>query len=343
MMRKFCILFLATSCLLTSCNVLTQKMTDEQIAEIKDAQNKALEAIDQASSTAVSMAETAISEATTQAIANASEDLNNTIKEAEKSIAASVGDEINKTISAEKAQTESKINGLRKLVYALFALSIVALLAAIGAIVLLFHRTSHESIVQEVLGAHRVKDMISAAVTDEVNLKTQSTARYSDLSNEVKRQITSPAMIQYLAKTLKIGSNNAAAKESLEDGQENHATPQGVKQAPAAEYEPKVELYARDSREMELRGVTYTYQPGKSIFKLTLSSATATLADIAICTEKPEVLQRIIQSDQDLIEPVCKIASKVNRPTDVKWTAGKAEKVGSDSWLVREQIIVELV
>lgn len=346
-MRRIYILFLAVACIFSSCDSLSKKIVGKEIDKIDEAKTEALGTIDEASSKAVLTAEMSISEATKEAIANVNQDLNNAIKEAEKSIASSVKTEITKTITEERTQTEKKIRDVYKVLLALLVVSVVALITAIVAIVFLSkqsHSTVNHSDIQ-----HMISCKIYNAIETEVKPKMQSFVRTDDLASEFKKLINKTDMRRYMAGDLQTPNNVASNKQNFFTGigqsqpSQECPTTQQVHQELIASHTQKVELFARDSREMVLTGATTNYQPGKSIFKLVLDSSESSIADIAICTDKPEVLQRIIQSDQDLIEPVCRIESTVNRPTDVKWTPGKAEKVSADTWKVIKQVIVNIV
>jgi len=351
-MKKFYILFLAASCILSSCNMLSKNMFEKEIAEINAAKNTALNDINAASAKAISTAENKISSATKESIASASEDLNSAIKEAEKSIAASVETEIKKTVAEDRQKTDQRIGEIAKTQFAVLILSLLALGASIASIIMLLRRTSREAILAEVLNSKRVKnlisDEISTSISKEVKPQVQYVTRSGNIDNEIKKALESPYWKNYISGMLQLRESPNSVKDNPHSGsqqnpenQESLAGQKSVEKPSIAPFVPKVELYARDTPDHEFRGVSSSYQPGKSIFKLILNSAESCTANIEICTDKPEVLQRIIQSDQDLIEPVCKIASKVNKPSDIKWTAGKAEKVDADTWKVCEQVIVE--
>ncbi len=351
-MKKFYILFIAASCILSSCNMLSKNMAEKEIAAIDTAKATALKEIGEASTKAISTAQNEISSATKESIASASEDLNSAIKEAEKSIASSVKEEIDKTISEDRKKTDQRISEIARIQFVVLILSLLALGASIVAIVMLRRRTSRDAIIYEVLDSKRVNNYISeeisSAISKEVKPQVQYAPRSGNVDNEIKKALESPYWKNYISEMLQLGKNSGSIKDNTGLGiqqdtpkTDNPSDPKNVEKPKITTYIPKVELYARDTNDYVLSGVSSSYLPGKSIFKLVLNSNESSTADIEICTDKPEVLQRIIQSDQDLIEPVCKIASKVNKPSDIKWTAGKAEKVDADTWKVCEQVIVE--
>lgn len=349
-MKKFYILLLAASCILSSCNMLSKNMAEKDIAEINEAKTNALNEIKEASTIAISTAENEISSATKKSIASASEDLNSSIKEAEKSIASSVVSEVNDKISADLAETQEKIREVSKIQFVILILSIIALGAAIVAIVLLLQRTSHNAIMTEVTDSKTFKNLMSTVDNLKGKPQVQTSSRSIDFEREVKKILATPEMKHYFDGLLTLRETNRAVKDDLtidtQQGQNKityQASSPNAPQPNTPTYVSKVELYARDSRNLELTDVTTFYQPGKSIFKLILNSSEAPTANIEICTDKQEVLQRILQSDQDLIEPVCKVVSKVSKPTNIKWTAGRAEQVEADTWKVCEQVVVEII
>lgn len=356
MMKRIYILFLAASCILSSCNMLSKNMAEKEKAQINAAKIDALNEIKNASTKAISTAENEISSATKESIASASEDLNSAIKEAEKSIASSVATEINKTVAEDKQKTDQRIREMAKLQFAVLILSLLALGASIASIVMLRRRTSRDTIIEEVLHSKRVKvfiEEISEGINSnrlkEIKTQVQSSTRSINVDSEIRKALESPYWKNYFSGLLKLRESPSGYKDNTissiqqnPDKTGNQAEQKSVERPSTATNVPKVELFARDTTSLELTGVSPSYQPGKSIFRLVLNSNEASTANIEICSDK-QVLQRIIQSDQELIEPVCKIVSKVNKPSDIKWTAGRAEKVDADTWKVCEQVIVELV
>lgn len=353
MMKKFYILFLAASCILSSCNMLSKNMAEKEIEQINTAKTDALNEIKEATTKAISIAENEISSATKESIASASEDLNSAINEAEKSIAT----EINKTVTEDKQKTDQRISEIAKLQFAVLILSLLALGASIASIVMLRRRTSRDAIIEEVLHSKRVNDLIAEISKDinsnclkEIKTQVQSSTRSINVDSEIRKALESPYWKNYFSGMLKLRESPSINKDNTTssiqqnpDKTESHAEHKSVEKPNTVINVPKVELFARDTPSLELTGVSSSYQPGKSIFRLVLNSSEAATANIEICSDKPQVLQRIIQSDQELIEPVCKIVSKVNKPSNIKWTPGRAEKVDADTWKVCEQVIVELI
>lgn len=244
---------------------------------------------------------------------------------------------------------------IAKLQFAVPILSLLALGASIASIVMLRRRTSRDAIIEEVLHSKRVRVFIEK-ISEEINsnslkeIKTQvqSSTRSINVDSEIRKALESPLWKNYFSGLLKLRESPSGYKDNTlssiqqkPDKTEGQAEQKSAEKPNTVANVPRVELFARDTPSLELTGVSSSYQPGKSIFKLVLNSNESSTANIEICSDKPEVLLRIIQSDQDLIEPVCKIASKVNKPSDIKWTAGKAEKVDADTWKVCEQVIVE--
>lgn len=353
MMKKIHILFLAALCILSSCNMLSKNMAEKEIAQINTAKTDALNEIKKATAKAISSAENEISSATKESIASASEDLNSAIKEAEKSIAT----EINKTVAEDKLKTDQRISEIAKLQFAVLIFSLLALGASIASIVMLRRRTSRDAIIEEVLDSERVEKLITKISEDinsnslkEIKTQIQSSTRSINIENEIKKVFESPYWKNYLSEMLELRESPCNYKDNanstIQQNQEKTVSlveQKSVEKPNTVTNVPKVELFARDTPSLELTGVSSSYQPGKSIFRLVLNSNEASTADIEICSDKPQVLQRIIQSDQELIEPVCKIVSKVSKPTNIKWEPGRAEKVDADTWKVCEQVIVEII
>lgn len=356
-MKKFCILLLAASCIFSSCTMLSKNMAEKEIEQINTAKTDALNEIKEATTKAISTAENEILSATKKSIASANEDLNSAIKEAEKSIASSGAAEINQIVAEDKQKTDQRISEIAKLQFAVLILSLLALGASIAAIVMLRRRTCRDAIIEEVLNSERVNKLINKISKEiysdnlkEIKIQGQSSICSINVDSEIRKALESPYWKKNISEMLKLRESPSYYKDNTisniqqnQDKAESPVEQNSVENPNSVTNVPNVELFARDTTSLELTGVSSSYQPGKSIFRLVLNSNEASTANIEICTDKPEVLPRILQSDQGLIEPVCEIVSKVNNPSSIKWTAGKAEKVDAETWKVCKQIIVELI
>ena len=233
----------------------------------------------------------------------------------------------------------------------------IALLIAIGVILLavvfviiLLRRTSRDSVVEIVGGSRRIERIIEETVRNQMGNDSRPQVRSSisraDIETEVRRYVDSPAFKQYL---VGLCSNCDRPSKAVQGTRPLEKSPINVK--PTAQPlsivpQPKIELFAKDSPNSTLTGVTSAYMQGKSIYKLLLNFQESSTAEITICADREEVKRRILKSSNDLLEPVCVVDRKCSNPEELSAIniikAGKAEKLSCDSWKVTEPIIVEL-
>lgn len=117
---------------------------------------------------------------------------------------------------------------------------------------------------------------------------------------------------------------------------------ENIKMEPATTAKPVYQIYAKESNSMILSSIQNTYQKGKSIYRLTMSEANASTAEVSICIEQEEVKQRILKFDSQYLEPICSVTRSSNEPSQVVIkTTGMAERVGEE-WKVIKPIIVEI-
>ena len=120
----------------------------------------------------------------------------------------------------------------------------------------------------------------------------------------------------------------------------NYAT-QSAPQIPVVPRETYT-IYARESSSMVLSSIQDSYQRGKSLYKLEMSSPNASTAEISVCVEQSDVKQRILKLDSQYLEPICSVSRLSSDPTDVIIKAtGTAERVGNE-WKVVKPIMVEM-
>lgn len=115
-----------------------------------------------------------------------------------------------------------------------------------------------------------------------------------------------------------------------------------IKMEPVTTAKPAYQIYAKESNSMILSSIQDTYQKGKSIYRLTMSEANASTAEVSVCIEQEEVKQRILKFDSQYLEPICSVTRSSNEPTQVLIkTTGTAERIGEE-WKVIRPIIVEI-
>lgn len=104
-----------------------------------------------------------------------------------------------------------------------------------------------------------------------------------------------------------------------------------------------IELYARDSSSQVLSEV-YTYHLiGKTLYKLTLDDQNATFAVLDVCTDKEDVVGRLLRFNDEDLEAICILKRLSLHPDKVNvLKKGRAERISSQEWKVIEKIELEL-
>ena len=334
-MKRIVIIALAAVCTLGSCDRFKEKDYSEEERKIAEAKDAALKSIEDKSCAAIIEAERAISTATAEAVKGAGEDIANAINEAKNEIQASVETSVNETITTRLKEFDKDISDANVLAAVAALIALIALVIAIVSLVLLYRRTSRDNIIETIRGSKRVESRINDLIEYHVKANpnpTPTPARLtinrSDIEAEIKKYLGSPAFKEMITG---LRSSEGGAKDVGLSDNKNVA--------------PKVEFFAKDSREMSVSGLTSSYVQGKSLYRLTLTSMDAQTAEISICDDKEDVKRRILKSSDDLLEPICRVERKKNNPEDLSTITtkpGKAEKISDDKWRVTEPIIVEL-
>ena len=348
-MKRIIIILLAAVCTITSCDNFKAKDYTEQEKRIEEAQNTALKAIDEASSSAIAAAEQAITTATAKAVEGAGEDISAVINDAKKEIQSAVESSVSESINTKLKAFNDDLGKANRFAAIAALIALGAILLSVVFFILMLRRTSHNSIVENVVKSRRVKRKTEEIIWDYTNAEARTQVKNgiskADVEAEVRKFLSSPSFKQII--TGLYPTQNALVNDDsgqrTDSGNASLDNTSGQTQAKAPV--TKVELYAKDSREMRLTGVSPVYQQGKSIYRLVLTSSDSQNAEISICVDKDEVKRRILKSSNDLLEPVCKVERQKSNPDDlttINAKSGKAEKVSGDIWRITEQITVEL-
>lgn len=348
-MKRSIIFFIVAVCALSSCDRFKAKDYTEEERKIEEAKNAALQSIQEARTAAISMAETAISTATAKAVEGAGEDITAAINDAKKEIQSAVETSVSESVETKLKAFESELGKANKFAAIASLIAIGAILLAVVFFIILLRRTSRDSVIEIVGGSRRIEHIIEETVRNQVGNESRPQVRSgiskADVEAEVRRYVGSPAFKQYL---FGVSANYDKPGTVVQGVQPSEGSSTNVKptvQSQPTAPQPKIELFAKDSPNSTLTGVTSTYMQGKSIYRLLLNSPEASIAEISICADREEVKRRILKSSNDLLEPVCVVDRKRSNPEElstINIKAGKAEKLSVDSWKVTEPIIVEL-
>lgn len=349
-MKRTIIFFIVAFCVLSSCDRFKAKDYAEKEKKIEAAKNAALKSIQDERTASIAIAKEAISTATAKAVESAGEDISGAINEAKKEIQSAVDTIVSKSVETKLKASESELGKANKFAAIALLIAIGVILLAVVFVIILLRRTSRDSVVEIVGGSRRIERIIEETVRNQMGNDSRPQVRSSisraDIETEVRRYVDSPAFKQYL---VGLCSNCDRPSKAVQGTRPLEKSPINVK--PTAQPlsivpQPKIELFAKDSPNSTLTGVTSAYMQGKSIYKLLLNFQESSTAEITICADREEVKRRILKSSNDLLEPVCVVDRKCSNPEELSAIniikAGKAEKLSCDSWKVTEPIIVEL-
>ena len=339
-MKRFIIILLAAVCSVTSCDKFKAK------TEIEAAKNDAIQSINDARTSAISEAERAISSATAKAV---EADISHAITDAKKEIQSEVESSVSDSIDTKLKAFENELGKANKFAAIAAILALGAIILAIVFFIIMRIHTSRDSVIETVKSSTRIKEVIEETVrhysNTENGLQSKSGLNKTDVEKEIWRYLNSPAFKQYMLNSYPILNQTVSSNAGSQSSDVSNSTEKPAEPSSASSLQTRVELYAKDSRELCLTGVTSAYQQGKSIYRLVLPSFDSQNAEINICLDKDEVKRRILKSSNDLLEPVCKVERRKSNPEDLSSISvkpGKAEKVSGDTWSITEQIIVEL-
>ena len=229
-------------------------------------------------------------------------------------------------------------------------IAIGEILLAVVFVIILLRRTSRDSVIEIVGGSRRIGRIIEETVRNQMGNDSRPQVRSSiskaDIETEVRKYVDSPTFKQYLVGLCPNCDRPGKAVQGTQPLGESPTNVKPTDQPQSIIPQSKIELFAKDSPNSTLTGVTSAYMQGKSIYKLLLNSQESSTAEITICADREEVKRRILKSSNDLLEPVCVVDRKRSNPEELSAIniikAGKAEKLSCDSWKVTEPIILEL-
>lgn len=349
-MKRTIIFFIVAFCVLSSCDRFKAKDYAEKERKIEAAKNAALKSIQDERTASIAIAKEAISTATAKAVESAGEDISGVINEAKKGIQSAVETSVSKSVETKLKAFESELGKANKFAAIVLLIAIGEILLAVVFVIILLRRTSRDSVIEIVGGSRRIGRIIEETVRNQMGNDSRPQVRSSiskaDIETEVRKYVDGPTFKQYL---VGLCPNCDRPDKAVQGTQPLGESPTNVKptdQPQSIIPQSKIELFAKDSPNSTLTGVTSAYMQGKSIYKLLLNSQESSTAEITICADREEVKRRILKSSNDLLEPVCVVDRKRSNPEELSAIniikAGKAEKLSCDSWKVTEPIIIEL-
>lgn len=332
-MKKIIILLSVIA--LASCSLLPEN-GEKDIEAINKAEQTAKANINQYTDQEIARAKVEIGNQVAFVVSNA----DSTLTKQFNAVAQSLNTEAEKT----KKELSGKISGIEDNITKAKAISFIGIAIGILGVVLAFfaYRKRPRT------NVNRVKDIITEEINtndlirDEIRrIAGGQGSSYRPQTSTLSQAIIDRAIEAYLAsKKFKDILQQYIASTTVP----TQSVVENIKKAPSTTpiAKPVYQIYAKESNSMILSSIQDTYQKGKSIYRLTMSDANASTAEVSVFIEQEEVKQRILKFDSKYLEPICSVTRSSNEPTQVVIkTIGTAERIGEE-WKVIKPIIVEI-
>ena len=338
MFKNFIIISLS-ALFLVSCGKIASRMSDEQIRSIENAKVTAIEDINAAKDDVVKAASFKINKNIATLLDSATIDISNAMTAAKEEISSQVKkstDEINNTVSVLEAR-----NNLSLLIGCC-----AFILAVITFIITIRSNKKLRECLEKVDDVNKMNDYFKNNI-DSINqslennkLSSMRALTKSEVQREIDYYFRNSGVLQTISNRV-IEIMSPASNSLIKD------VP-SVKNNDASN--SKLELYARDSsnnrdssNKDNLTDITSDYLPGKTVYRLILSTQEANEAEIDLCLDRDDARQRILEMGEDLLNPICNVVRNNVSPTVVNVKEkGKAVKIEQNGgWHVVKQIYVE--
>lgn len=319
---------------LAGCSFI-QSSDKKDIRAITEAEQSAIERINEHTNQEIDRSKKEISDAVTSVISKADTTLTNKFQQVE----ASLNDKAEKT----KLELDRKIQGIEERITKAFAIGLIGVVIGFigGIIAIIAYRKRPRT------NVNRVKDLIAEEVNTNDFIRKEIRKIAGDQSMSYRPQATAPSQAT-IDRAIEAYMMSKRFKIVLQQYMVTTAPNQNVAETIKTEQtitpiaKPLYQIYAKESNSMVLSNIQDTYQKGKSIYKLSLTEPNATTAEVSVCIEQEEVKQRILKFDSQYLEPICSVTRLSNEPNLVVIkTTGVAERIGEE-WKVIRPIIVEI-
>lgn len=331
MLKKIFIVSLSVL-FLASCGKIASRMSDEQIKSIEKAEQTAIEDINATKDIVIKAASSEINKKIAALLDSATSDISNAMSAAKEDLSSQVKkstDEINNTVSVIEARNQ----------LALLIGCSAFILAIITFIISIRSNKKLRECLDNVEKINKMNDFYKDNIYDinkNLNSNKLSSMRSltrTDVQKEIDYYFKTPGVLQTITNSVieKIGQ-----EKKVEIIDEPTVSTNVISNS-------VIELYARDSSNKDdLTDITSKYLPGKTVYRLFLSSSDANEAEIDLCLDKDDAKQRILEMGEDLLNPICKVVRNDVSPTVVNVKEkGRAEKNENGGWHVVKQIYVE--
>lgn len=335
----------------TACSELTSKESPEETAikdRLKDAEKKALEAIQQAKEKAIDSIHSALEEKIQSNVSQADSTINeeiNKIKKTAEEEKSKIKDQLG-DVEKKFETVDSYITTFRIFITITSILSVVAIIVAITPVLKLGKNRINSSKTQS--SSYENKQLIKDLVKEECNKVFSSAnqinnSRPEDIESIVHMYCYNDNFKGYIRKIIVEVLQNYNPNTFAPNREGFNRQTEVSHQTDKATTEKGCILYARDSRTKELEISGKDYQKGKSLYKLILDSPDSVVATLDLCLSEEGATEQIIRRDIQYLGVICAVNRKTYNPSMVKVIEpGIAEKRDNNIWEVTKQIKVEL-
>ena len=301
---------------------------DEGCSEIKRAADEAVNAAkDTIANTTISSVQSAS--------ADLSEFLSKSVSDFERKV-SELESRVDKEIDSKLHTVASKSDSAMLLALIACLTGIAGTAFALYALFSLREKALRRRVVDYVIHSRTVSDrMRTIAVPSGHSDKAGLTL--DDVRKEVRKSVLSQAIIDALVSEI-LQRIETGQNLSAHTGTETVRGEEIAQTAPAA-----CVLYARNSSDSIFSDVSTVHQKGKTIYRLILDTPDSASASVELCTDKEDVVGRVLRFDDETLEPVCSVTRMSASPQTVRVTKpGRAEKISANEWKVIGKVEIEL-
>lgn len=300
--------------------------------EINKATDIAIKRIENVEAETVSNAQKRIEEEITNKLGQANESIEVAIESAKITIQKNV-EEI---ISSKLQKIENDIRRARLFGFIGIGLGLIGIVCSIYCIKVKITK----DYVRAKISYHIYEDTdfetrIKAIINSSTNrtLNNQGLSK-KDVENILKQSLLGDKEIQVFLSRFINKTVELSAKPSITEDEKTNPSSTPIKSV--------YELFAQDSRTMQLADTRPTFERGMSVYKLILNNPESNTADVTLCIDQEDVKHRILINDSQFLLPICEVKKSTTNPSEViVKEKGFAEK-NANGWYITKKVLVEI-
>lgn len=175
-----------------------------------------------------------------------------------------------------------------------------------------------------------IEQTINEKFSEKKTVSSPLKARIQEQSQSVNTQTVNQGYAEKDSKEAAIHSTLAQQQEGALEQTAKSETHSGASNQLTIKY-------ARETNNsFTLRDIRDSYQPGKSLYKLTIYNDNIT-ARIEPILDREEVKQRALKDEGKLLEPICEIEKASDKPKDIKLINSGSAKLEDGNWVVDDK------